>query len=120
MLSIEEINNTIEELENGNTTFDACIKLSALYNVRDRLTNKLPANETEQELSEILPQYKMYCEVKRKYQLNELTSDAVLLSMEDVCREIKEFIQTLYSSTDMEEEREQINNMLSYLSNALV
>lgn len=120
MLSIEEINNTIEELENGNTTFDACIKLSALYNVRDRLTNKLPANETEDELNDILPQYKMYCTIKKKYQMHELTEEAVLLSMADVCKEITEFIETMYSSTDMQDERTQITDMLTYLQGKLV
>ena len=43
MLDIEEINNTISMLENSDTTFDTCLKLSALYNVREHL--KPPAND---------------------------------------------------------------------------
>ena len=115
MLNMDEINNTIEELENGNTTYDACIKLSALYNVRDRLMNKETVDETEEELEDILPQYRLYCEVKRKYQLNELTEDAVVLAIKDVCTEVTEFIHTLYSSTDMQQERDTIKAMLNSL-----
>ena len=37
MLNLQEIENTIEELEQGATTFDTCLKLSALYIVRDHI-----------------------------------------------------------------------------------
>ena len=39
MLNIAEIENTIQELENGNTTFDSCIKLASLYIVREHHLN---------------------------------------------------------------------------------
>lgn len=116
MLNVNEINNTIEELENSNTTFDTCIKLAALYTVREHL--KQPDTVT-QELDDILPKYQLYREVKRKYQLHELAESAVQLSIRDVCIEIKEFIQSLYSSSDMEEERIALNNMITELFEAL-
>ena len=70
MLNLEEINNTIDQLEEGNTTFDNCIKLSALYIVRDKLQSALQSEIVEEpevvdaienELSDILPQYRKYC-----------------------------------------------------------
>ena len=111
MLNITEINNTITELENGDTTFANCQKLASLYIVRD----KFPVNAVEHELSDILPQYKNYCAVKRKYQLNELTVDAVINSVNGVCKEIQEFIEILYGSTDTPEERERIRQMIQNL-----
>ena len=111
MLNITEINNTITELENGDTTFANCQRLASLYVVRD----KFPVNTVEHELSDILPQYKNYCAVKRKYQLNELTVDAVINSIGGVCKEIQEFIETLYGSTDTPEERERIQQMIQNL-----
>ena len=128
MLNLDEINNTIEALENSSTTFETCSKLASLYIVRDKLQNavqrEIDASEsklndrTERELSDILPQYKNYCEIKRKYQLNEVTEKAVYVSMADVCKEIKEFMQTLYSSTDTPKEREMIKNLIDQLREA--
>ena len=114
MLSITEINNTITELENGDTTFANCQRLASLYIVRDKFPIN-HVNAVEHELSDILPQYKNYCAVKRKYQLNELTVDAVINSISGVCKEIQEFIETLYGSTDTQEERERIKQMIQSL-----
>lgn len=121
MLNLEEINEAIYQLENGSTTYDTCSKLASLYIVKDKLINPLPSmvDRVETELNDILPQYKMYCTVKRKYQLNELTEKAVYLAMQDVCTEIKEFIQTLYSGTDTQEERNMIKELIYNLQEAL-
>lgn len=115
MLDLREIENTIEQLEGGTTTFDTCLKLASLYVVRDRLLESVDADITEAELKDILPQYKRYCEIKRKYQIGELSESAVLSSMILVCKEIKEFLQSLYSGTDMSEERNYIYNMIKEL-----
>lgn len=40
MLDLETINNTIEELEKQEITFDICSKLASLYIIRDNLTRK--------------------------------------------------------------------------------
>ena len=113
MLNMTEVNNTIAELENADTTFTNCQKLASLYIVRDKFNT--PKNSVEHELSDILPQYKSYCDIKRKYQLNELTATAVINSMQGVCKEISEFIEMLYGSTDMPEERQMILTMLDNL-----
>ena len=120
MLNITEITNTIAELENGDTTFANCQKLASLYIVRDNFNKEdmqevqtQQVVEVEHELSDILPQYQKYCEIKRKYQMNEVTENAVINSIDNVCREIAEFLQTLYGSTDMQEERDAIKTMLA-------
>ena len=119
MLDIEEIHNTIAELENGPTTFDTCLKLASLYIVRDRfkveLSNTEPVNNVRKELSDILPHYETYCDTKRKYQLGQIGQDQVKMSIQVVCKEILEFITTLYNSTDMPEEREIIMTALDSL-----
>lgn len=117
MLDVTEIQSTIKDLEDGDTTFDTCIKLAALYTVHDRLTQQSP-DTIEKELNDILPQYKLYKEVKRKYQLHELNETAVYLSMQDVCKELKELIQSIYSGTDTEQERQLIKEMIQSLIEA--
>ena len=113
MLNLTEINNTIDELENGKTTFDACIKLASLYTVRDRLNS----DKVTHEYHDILPQYHHYVSVKRKYQLGELTEQSVIDSLDGVCQELYEFIQTMYSCTNMDAERTAMKNMVDRLEN---
>lgn len=116
-MNLEEINNTIEALEQSSTTFGNCEKLASLYICRDNLTKSVQSNpQVEQEINDILPQYREYCTIKRRYQLHEISDELVISSMRRVCTEIKEFIQILYSSTDMPDEREQIHEMLSELN----
>ena len=107
-MDLREITDTIEELENGDTTFDSCIKLSALYNVRDKLKS-----DTEKELNDILPQFRMYVAVKKKYQLRELSNEDLIFAMKSICRDIEEFITTLYNNTELKEERDLITMMLN-------
>lgn len=109
-MNLQEINDTIEELENGATTFDSCIKLSALYSVRDNLHS-----DTQKELEDVLPQFKMYVAVKKKYQLGELHADDLKFAMRSMCRDISEFLETLYNNTELQDERETIHKMLSDL-----
>lgn len=106
MLNLSEISNTIEELEQGQTTFDTCIKLSALYNVREHLQKRSngqseqPQDKVEQELSDILPHYKRYIEVKRDFQLHKVDEETVMEYLSTVCAEINEFLCTMFYSTD--------------------
>lgn len=106
-MNLREIEDTIEELENGDTTYDNCIKLSALYSVRDNLKS-----DTRKELDDVLPLFKMYVAVKTKYQLGELPETSLVMGMHDLCKEIHEFIDTLYKNTEVEGEREHIKQML--------
>ena len=115
MLNLEEINNTIEQLENGDTTFDACIKLASLYVVKEHISNK-SVDTVINELNDIMPAYIQYKKIKREYQLGNIVETAVINQISRVCNEISEFISTLYSGTDIPVERDIIISMLSDLS----
>lgn len=131
-MNIQEVYNTIEQLENDVTTFENCFKLASLYTVRDnyeRQESKLnevveqteepivEQDDVEQEYSDILPQYREYIEIKKQYQLGNLSEKALETQIKKVCQEIREFIQTMYSCTDMPIEREHIKNMIGGLQN---
>jgi len=117
-MNIEEINNTIEELENGSTTFDSCLKLASLYIVKEHISHT-NLNEFDgipdviKEYNDILPQYTEYCDIKTQYQLGKVSQEYVIQSMKNVCTEIHEFIDTLYNNTDTQEERELITATLN-------
>ena len=113
-MDINTINDLIKEMENGETTLSNIRNLSALYNVRNILLNNKEETQTqtETELKDILPSYLGYINIKRKYQLHKTTNENVIIAMKALCTEIKEFIQTLYSSTDTPQERDIIKEML--------
>lgn len=113
-MNLPVINNMITELEKDNDTSLSNIRnLSALYIVKDHLPDtEKPNDKIISELNDILPSYIQYIKIKRKYQLGEITKDRVTSYLYSVCKEIKEFIQTLYSGTDMQEERDIINQMI--------
>lgn len=115
MLDLNEVNKTIDELEAGPTTFDSCMKLASLYTVRDHISSFYTMNTVEEEYYDILPSYRRYCETKKKYQRKEVTKEAVIDDIAQVTKEIYEFITTLYSSTDMPEERDEILKTLRRL-----
>lgn len=124
MLNLEEISNTINELENSDTTFDTCIKLSALYNVKEHLENRvqtmsdsisIESDDVEHELADILPHYRKYCDTKRNWQLGNASKNLVMQEMQNVCQEIREFIEMLYGHTSMPDERIYIEETCSYL-----
>lgn len=112
MLNISTINDLIEELENGDTSLSNIRNLSALYNVKTHLLGSNNYDTTTKELKDILPSYLQYIDTKRKYQLHEISEDAVYINMKELCREIKEFIQSLYSSTDTQKERDLLQSMI--------
>ena len=116
MLNLEEINNTIEMLENGDTTYDTCIKLSALYNVREHLQSPVKTM-VEQELDDILPAYTIYINVKKQYQQGLIPENTVILRLNQVCRELEDLFTTIYSGTDTPEERECLHNIVGTLYN---
>lgn len=116
------IDATIDELEHGETTFATCERLASLYIIKEHFNQYPPVlkglyTEIEEELNDIAPQYKTYCEIKREYQLGRTTKEAVITSMRGVCKEIEDFIKILYSSTDMPEEREQLNLLINKIYN---
>lgn len=115
MLDIQEIEDTISDLENSDTTLENCRILADMYIIRDTYSRR-NSNTVEKELNDILPQYRRYRDIKRKYQLQEVTESAVINSIYNVCKELKEFIQTLYSSTDTQAERDAIVSMIKQLN----
>lgn len=110
-MDIKDINRTIQELKEDSTTFENCERLAHLYIVREHLFT----NEVQKEFNDILPQYNKYVDMKRKYQLGELSEQAIEKQIKVVCKEISEFVHTLYSSTDMPIEREYIKKMVNGL-----
>ena len=119
MLDFNEIRNTIDQLENSNTTYDTCGKLADLYTVLQY--HELQGNKTNDnvvdELSDILPAYTQYVKVKTEYKLNKTTKEAVIQSINGLNKEIIEFIDILFSSSDMQEEREKLQKTISDLYN---
>lgn len=113
MVDMKEINSTIEQLENGATTFDSCMKLASLYVIRENLRSNL----VESELDDVLPQYRKYCVVKRRNQLNEVPSEMVHQSLNCLCQEIREFMEALYSSSSSEFEKNMLVNTVNSLAN---
>ena len=116
-MNLQEIENTIVELENGDTTYSNCQKLASLYIVKEHYHNTSQQGNTEviKEFNDILPMYSEYCRIKRKYQLKELPGDAVIDAIKEVSREIKEFIKTLYANVDTVEEKEELTTMIAEL-----
>lgn len=121
IMNLAEVNEAIKELQESPLTLSNARNLSALINVRDYLQN-VPQSITdslEQELNDILPQYKNYCLIKRQYQLGRLSTEDLVISMRRVCKEIREFLLILYRSTDTEVERKLIKSMIDDVRNAL-
>ena len=115
MLNLKDIDETIEELENGATTMANCQKLAYLYIVRDKIT-KTDSDTVVQEYSDILPSYERYKTEKTKYQLGGGNKQGIINYLSLLCTEIEEFIKTLYSSTDTPEERAIIKEKITKIS----
>lgn len=116
-MNVQELNNMIQELEKSEPSLSNIRNLSSLYIVRKNLLEN-NVNIVTKELNDILPSYIDYVKIKRKYQLNEVTEQAVYLSMQQVCGEIKEFLHILYSNTDTSKERKMIRNLIDHLKEA--
>lgn len=108
------IQDTIDTLLNSETTQNNVSELASLIIVNEYL-NKQNLSRIQRELDDILPAYKKYVEVKRLYQLNEIDESAVVHMMKLTVQEIQEFIEALYSGTDMGKERREICHIISSL-----
>lgn len=115
MFDIDEVNSTIEELENESLTFDICQKLANLYILRE-YSDKNENDVIISEYNDILPSYNKFCDLKRKYQLSEIPIDSVYKQLELLCVEISEFIEILYNNTDTQKERVIIKAMLQNIT----
>ena len=111
-MDITVINNMIDELEQSEPSLSNVRNLSALYNVRSNLLGTTRFDKTTKELSDILPSYLQYIDIKRKYQLHEVSDEALYLNMKELCREIQEFIRALYSGSDTQKERDMLRQLI--------
>lgn len=120
-MDLIEIQNAIYRLESGDTTFENCEKLANLYTI----VNNFPQDDDDsddvvEEYNDILPSYDAYCEAKREYQMGSHNDiDVIQAKMQILCKEIKEFLCTLYSGTDSESERKAILNMINDFLNTV-
>lgn len=111
-MNITDINEVIDELERSDFSLSNVRNLSALYNVKSHLLGTSNYDSTTKELSDILPSYLQYINTKRRFQMHEINEELLHINMKELCREIKEFIQTLYSGTDTQQERDLIKEMI--------
>ena len=111
-MNIADINEIIDELEQSEFSLSNVRNLSALYNVKTHLLGTSNYDSTTKELSDVLPSYLQYIDTKKRFQLHEINEDLLHINMKELCKEIKEFVQALYSGTDTQQERDLINQML--------
>lgn len=114
-MDIIAIQEAIESLESAETTPENVAELASLYIVSNSLKGTEDEDKVQSELEDILPYYVKYRNIKRRYQLHQALDSEVIQGIKDVCRELQEFIITLYQHTDMHRERMCIKKMLSSL-----
>ena len=89
-------------------------------------SKKLPVSEDnvkcsiDKEYADIQPRYHEYCDVKREYQQNNIPVSALETSVVYLCKEIKEFMQVLYSNSDTEFEKTAFENVLREMLDSMV
>lgn len=105
MIDLNEINNTIIDLQNGQTTFDSCQKLASLLIVRNYLDKPKISDSVVTEYHDILPSYSKYIECKRNYQLHLDSLEHTENAFNVLLQEIYEFLDILYISTENAQER---------------
>ena len=120
-MNLVEVNKEINELLNSPLTLSNARNLSALIVVQSYLQNAIQSepDSLKQELNDILPRYKEYCEVKQRYQRNQASDDELIIALRRVCKEVKEFLLILYQNTDLQIERTMIKNMVSEVREAI-
>lgn len=101
MITKNDIHASIRYYEQEQPTIENCKILASLYTCLDHFVDN-----TEKELTEIIPAYKKYAEIKKKFQLHEISEEILLNSAKIVCRETIEFLELLYRCSDTERERE--------------
>ena len=124
-MNLFDVEDMIKELEHSDSSYSTVRNLAALYIVRGQLQEKLNTVLKQSddavliELYDVIPSYKSYVETKRKYQLGEISDTKVLEELKLLCKEIKEFINTLYVSTYNNEERQILKELVDDLKKVL-
>lgn len=75
MLDIKDIEEAIQELEQGETTYTACSKLASLYIVRDKLGEKVdlvPESNIDEQISDIHNLFVTYMRDRNIANLNNM------------------------------------------------
>lgn len=116
MQNLQTINEFIEGLEAEEPTLKNATQLASLYIVKKHLEN-IEMTQTEKEIKDILPTYRIYADVKTKYGKNEITEDAVVSALKSLCSEISDLIKILYANSEMAKERKELYKMVSSLYN---
>lgn len=115
VMNISEIEKGIEELKNSVTTYQNCAKLADLIACRNYLKS-IEKDTVIAEYGDILPAYRAYSKTKKQYQLGEIGEQNLIVSMQAVCKEVGEFIKSLYNSTESPQERQDIIKMIDSLN----
>lgn len=75
MLDINEIEEAIKELEQGEATYASCNKLASLYIVRDKLTDKVdlvPESDIDEQIEDIQGLFVTYMRDRNITNLNNM------------------------------------------------
>ena len=75
MLDIKEIEEAIQELEQGEATYTSCNKLASLYIVQDKLTDKVdlvPESNIDEQISDIQNLFVTYMRDRNITNLNNM------------------------------------------------
>lgn len=118
-MDINIINELIDELKQCDTTYTNVRDLAALYEVKDRFENNeetIKQTDVEKELSDILPAYEKYIEVKTKFQLTGAEEENMVYKLKLLCIEIFDLLKVLYTNTNTEAERAEIHRCITRLT----
>ena len=122
-MNIVEINNTIKELESADSSLSNVRNLASLYIVQGQMQGKLNSVMQQSndavltELYEVIPSYKQYVIAKRRRKLNEISEEPVLDTLSRLGKELRDFVQSLYTATASENERILLSKIIADLKN---
>lgn len=71
------------------------------------------------ELYEVIPSYKQYVIAKRRRQLNEISGELVLDTLSRLGKELRDFVKSLYTATDSENERIMLAKIITDLKDVV-
>lgn len=124
-MDIIEINNTIKELESADASLSNVRNLASLYIVQGQMQGKLNSVLQQSndvvltELYEVIPSYKQYVIAKRRRQLNEISGELVLDTLSRLGKELRDFVKSLYTATDSENERIMLAKIITDLKDVV-
>lgn len=106
MISIEEINDTIEELENGEITLKTCNDLANLYIIQKHMQEQdlLPDSNIDEKIDELQTYAIRYVMERDILQLNYFLTN------------ISQIISELYHTSDTEQERKEFKSFIDNIN----